>query len=161
VTRTRDDVVDMRIAAVNQLSALLDAHWPGGGAVFGRLDAKIALEFLARYPAADSAAHLTEDDIAAFCRQMGYSGRRPAAELLRRLRPGHTARRSPPRSVTPCSPWSAWSGRSPARHAPGRIHRRSARRAPGRAGLHVAAEVWPGQCRPDPRRVGRLPAGLR
>ena len=34
VVRTRDDLVDMRVAATNQLAALLDAHWPGGKAIF-------------------------------------------------------------------------------------------------------------------------------
>ena len=29
VVRTREDLVEMRIAAVNQLASLLDAHWPG------------------------------------------------------------------------------------------------------------------------------------
>lgn len=29
VVRTRDDIVQMRVAATNQLAALLDAHWPG------------------------------------------------------------------------------------------------------------------------------------
>lgn len=86
VTRARDDVVDLRVAAVNQLGALLDAHWPGGKAIFARLDSRVALEFLTRYPTADSAARLTADDIASFCRQMGYSGKRPAAVLLQRLR---------------------------------------------------------------------------
>jgi transposase len=86
VTRTRDDVVDLRVAAVNQLGALLDAHWPGGKAIFADLESRIALEFLTRYPTADSAAHLTADGIAAFCREMGYSGKRPASVLLQRLR---------------------------------------------------------------------------
>jgi len=86
VTRTRDDVADLRVAAVNQLGALLEAHWPGGKVIFADLESRIALEFLTRYPAAASAAHLTEDDIAAFCRQMGYSGKRPAGVLLGRLR---------------------------------------------------------------------------
>lgn len=85
-TRTRDDVVDLRVAAVSQLSALLDAHWPGGKAIFAALDSRIALEFLTRYPTAASAAQLTEDGIAAFCREMGYSGKRPASVLLARLR---------------------------------------------------------------------------
>lgn len=86
VVRTRDDVVDLRVAAVNQLGALLEAHWPGGKAIFADLESRSALEFLARYPTAASAAHLTEDDIAAFCAEMGYSGKRPAAVLLERLR---------------------------------------------------------------------------
>jgi len=29
VVRTRDDLVDLRVAAVSQPGALLDAHWPG------------------------------------------------------------------------------------------------------------------------------------
>ncbi|WP_206686265.1 transposase [Kribbella qitaiheensis] len=51
VVRTRDDLVEMRVAAVNQL-----------------------------------AAHLGEKRLAAFCRARGYSGKRPAAGLLQRLR---------------------------------------------------------------------------
>ena len=86
VVRTRDDVAGLRVAAVSQLGALLEAHWPGGKAIFADLESRIALEFLTRYPTAASAAHLTEDDIAAFCRQMGYSGKRPASVLLERLR---------------------------------------------------------------------------
>ncbi len=84
--RTRDDVVDLRVAAVNQLAALLEAHWPGGKAIFANLESRIALEFLTRYPTAASAARLTEAGIAAFCAEMGYSGKRPATVLLGRLR---------------------------------------------------------------------------
>jgi transposase len=86
VVRTRDDLVDLRVAAVNQLAALLDAHCPGGKAIFARLDSPVALEFLTRYPAAAAAAHLDEAGIAAFCAELGYSGKRPAAVLLARLR---------------------------------------------------------------------------
>src|SRR5919204_324408 len=71
---------------VRQLAGLLDAHWPGGKAIFAGLDSRIALEFLARSPTAASAARLDEAGIAAFCREMGYSGKRPAAVLLQRLR---------------------------------------------------------------------------
>ena len=86
VVRTRDDLVDMRVAAVNQLAALLDAQWPGGNAIFADLDSRIALEFLTRYPTAASAARITEAGIAAFCAELGYSGKRPAGVLLSRLR---------------------------------------------------------------------------
>jgi transposase len=86
VVRSRGDLVDMRVAAVNQLAALLDAHWPGGRAIFADLESKIALEFLTSYPTPASAAHLGERRIAAFCARHGYSGKRPARELLERLR---------------------------------------------------------------------------
>src|SRR5919198_523623 len=46
LVRTRADHVAAKVAATNQLAALLDAHWPGAGAIFARLDSEIALDFL-------------------------------------------------------------------------------------------------------------------
>jgi transposase len=86
VVRTRGDLVEMRVAATNQLSALLDAHWPGARAVFADVESPISLEFLTRYPTPAAAAHLGEKRMAAFCVKHGYSGRRTAAQLLARLR---------------------------------------------------------------------------
>ena len=86
VVRTRDDLVEMRVAATNQLAALLDTYWPGAKAIFANIESPIALHFLARYPTPASAAHLGEKRLAAFCRQHGYTGRRPATELVSRLR---------------------------------------------------------------------------
>ena len=84
--RTRTDLVEMRVAASNQLAALLDMHWPGAKAIFADVESPIALKFLTRYPTPASAARLGEKRIAAFCAANGYSGRRPASELLARLR---------------------------------------------------------------------------
>ena len=86
VVRTRDDLVEMRVAATNQLSALLDAHWPGAKAVFADVESPVSLEFLTRYPTPASARHLGEKRMAAFLVKHGYSGRRTAAQLLERLR---------------------------------------------------------------------------
>ena len=86
VVRTRTDIVEMRVAATNQLSALLDAHWPGAKAIFADVESPIALEFLTRYPTAAHATQLGEKRLHAFCVKHGYSGRRSAAELLVRLR---------------------------------------------------------------------------
>ncbi len=86
VVRTRSDLVDMRVAATNQLSALLEASWPGAQAIFADVESPISLAFLTRYPTPASAAHLGEKRLTAFCAAHGYSGRRPAAELLARLR---------------------------------------------------------------------------
>ncbi|MFN2477918.1 MAG: IS110 family transposase [Pseudonocardiaceae bacterium] len=85
VVRTRDDIVEMRVAATNQLTALLDAHWPGAKAIFAEIASPIALDFLTRYPTAADAQHLGEKRLHAFCVKHGYSGRRPATELLARL----------------------------------------------------------------------------
>ena len=86
VVRTRGDLVEMRVAATNQLSALLDAHWPGARAIFADVESPVSLEFLTRYPTPVAAAHPGEKRMTAFCAKHGYSGRRTAAELLARLR---------------------------------------------------------------------------
>jgi transposase len=86
VVRTRGDLVEMRVAATNQLSALLDAHWPGARAIFADVESPISLEFLTRYPTPAAAAHLGEKRMEGFCVKHGYCGRRSAAELLARLR---------------------------------------------------------------------------
>lgn len=84
--RLRDDHVAARVAATNQLAALLGQHWPGAAAIFGRLDSEIALSFLERYPTPESAARLGEARLAGFLGRNSYSGRRSAADLLARLR---------------------------------------------------------------------------
>lgn len=90
LTRTRGDQLELRIAAVNQLAALLDQYWPGGKAVFAALHSAIAIAFLTRYPTASSAAKITTKQLESFCRKHGYSGRRSGADLLERLRTAPT-----------------------------------------------------------------------
>ena len=85
LVRTRDDLVEQRVALANQLRALLESFWPGAAAIFAELDSPIALAFLARYPTPQSAAHLGQKRLAAFLARQAYCGRRPAAELLARL----------------------------------------------------------------------------
>jgi len=86
VVRTRGDLVEARVAATNQLTAILDAFWPGAKAVFADVASQICLAFLERYPTPESAARLGEARMRAFCTKQGYCGRRPAAELVARLR---------------------------------------------------------------------------
>ncbi|WP_370948016.1 IS110 family transposase [Amycolatopsis sp. cg5] len=86
LVRSRGDLVDARVAAVNQLAALLDAQWPGAKAIFANIESAIALAFLTAYPTAASATSLTEKRLATFCAKQGYSGRKTAAVLLARLR---------------------------------------------------------------------------
>ncbi len=95
VVRTRTDLVDMRVAATNQLSALLEASWPGAQAIFADVEPPISLAFLARYPTPASAAHLGEKLRQAACRRAS----RPAAVgpgRHRRPGPDHGARHRRP-----------------------------------------------------------------
>jgi len=86
VVRSRDDLVGQRVAVHNQLEACLDAFWPGAKAIFADVTSEIALAFLERYPTPASARCLGEKRLASFLTKHGYCGRRPAAELLGRLR---------------------------------------------------------------------------
>lgn len=86
ISRLRDDHLEAKTAATNQLGALLDGHWPGAKAIFARLDSHIALDFLERYPTPQAAQRLGEARLASFLRRHSYSGRRSPAELLARLR---------------------------------------------------------------------------
>lgn len=86
VSRTRTELVEARVAATNQLSALLDSHWPGAKEIFADVASPIALAFLTRYPTPAAAAHLGVKRMAAFCVKHGYSGRRSPEALLDRLR---------------------------------------------------------------------------
>src|SRR2546425_2280978 len=88
LVRGRHDLVAQRIALANQLYALLERFWPGAAAIFADVESPIALAFLARYPTPQSAARLSEKRLAQFLGQHAYCGRRPAAELLARLRTG-------------------------------------------------------------------------
>jgi transposase len=86
LVRLRDDHLAARIAATNQLQALLHQHWPGAAALFARLDSEIALSFLERYPTPESTVRLGEARLSGFLRRHSYSGRRSPSELLARLR---------------------------------------------------------------------------
>ena len=93
LVRTRDDLVATRVALANQLRAVLDSFWPGAAAIFAAIDSPIALAFLARFPTPQSAARLGTKRLAAFLARHRYSGGRPVAALLARLRSaacGHT-----------------------------------------------------------------------
>jgi len=86
VVRARDDLVHQRVAVGNQLRSCLEAYWPGAAVIFADVCSEIALAFVERYPTSGSAARLGEVRLGSFLKKAGYSGRRPAAELLERLR---------------------------------------------------------------------------
>ncbi|MGY2093599.1 IS110 family transposase [Nocardia gipuzkoensis] len=83
--RIRDDRVQARTAAINQLASLLDNYGPGPKNLFCSLASPIALAFLTAYPTPQSAARLSEVRMAAFLRRNSYRGGKPAALLLARL----------------------------------------------------------------------------
>src|SRR6201996_2104967 len=92
MTRARDSLVRTRIGLANQLRDQLDCFWPGAAKVFCSVDTGIALAFLKRYPAPADARGLGEQRLAAFLKRHGYTGRKPAGELLARLRGGAQGR---------------------------------------------------------------------
>ena len=121
VVRARDDLVEQRVAAHNQLEACLDAFWPGAKVVFADICSDIALTFLGRYPTPPSARALGEKRMQAFLAKHRYTGRRTAAELLERLRAAPEGILDGPRSQpagTRCSATCGSSGPSTPRSKP-------------------------------------------
>lgn len=86
LTRTRKDLVEARVALVNQLRAQLELCFPGAIGLFNQLDSAVSIAFLRRYPTALRARALGEARLAAFLRRIGYCGRRPVGELLARVK---------------------------------------------------------------------------
>jgi transposase len=86
LTRAREDLVEHRVALGNALRAQLECFWPGATLVFAEIDSPIALAFIKRYPTPADARGLGEQRMQRFLARHGYCGRRPASELLTRLR---------------------------------------------------------------------------
>jgi transposase len=86
LVRAREDLVAARVALANQLRAELERFWPGPIGLFCDLDSPISLAFLTRYPSPGDARGLGEQRMAAFLKGQHYPNRKPAAELLARLR---------------------------------------------------------------------------
>lgn len=85
LTRAREDLVGAKVELANQLSAQLQAFWPGA-LVFAALDSPISLAFLERYPSPADAKGLGVGRMAAFLARNSYSGRTDPAELLARMK---------------------------------------------------------------------------
>jgi len=92
MTRARDSLVHTRVGLANQLRDQLATFWPGASKVFCSVDTQIALAFLKRYPTPGDTRGLGEQRLGAFLKRHGYPGRKPADELLKRLRDGAEGR---------------------------------------------------------------------
>lgn len=85
MTRARDDLVELKVAASNRLWAELERSWPGAVNLFADLASPIALAFLERYPSPRDANRLGPQRLAGFLARHHYSGRKRPDELLERL----------------------------------------------------------------------------
>lgn len=85
LSRTRKQLVEARVALVNQLRAELERAFPGAIGLFARLDSDVTIAFLRRYPTQHATASLTQSRFAAFLRRIAYCGRTPVKELYARV----------------------------------------------------------------------------
>src|SRR6266567_1869029 len=74
LTRAREDLVHMKVAAGNQLRSELERFWPGPVGLFTDLDSPISLAFLERYPSPVDARTLGGQRMQAFLARQHYSG---------------------------------------------------------------------------------------
>jgi transposase len=86
--RARHDLVVARVAAHNQLRAHLLTAFPGAVGLFHRLDSKIGLRFLDRFPSPRHARWLSEKRLAAWLTAAHYTRptTRTPAQLMTHLR---------------------------------------------------------------------------
>lgn len=84
LTRAREDLIGARVELANQLRAQLEAFWPGA-LIFGDVDNRISLAFLARYPSPADAQGLGAKRMVAFLARNAYSGHADATELVARM----------------------------------------------------------------------------
>ena len=93
MTRARDGLVRTRVGLANQLRDQLATFWPGASKVFCSVDSHDRAGVPAsRYPTPLDARGLGEQRLQAFLKRHGYTGRKPARELLARLRDGAEGR---------------------------------------------------------------------
>ena len=85
LSRTRKQLVEARVALVNQLQAELERCFPAAIGLFARLDSDVAVAFLRRYPTQHAASNLTRARFAAFLRRISYCGRKSVDELFARV----------------------------------------------------------------------------
>jgi transposase len=87
--RARQDLVRRRVAAHNQLLAVLQHNFPGAVGLFSQLDIPIALTFLGRFPSEAKAAWLTagggELRMARWLKANSYSGSHTPRQLVDHL----------------------------------------------------------------------------
>jgi transposase len=95
LSRTRKDLVEARVALVNQLTSQLEGCFPGAIGLFHELHSPTAVAFLRRYPPATPPPPSPRPPSLPSCHCLHDSGRTPASELLRRLQTAPAAGISP------------------------------------------------------------------
>jgi transposase len=83
--RARKDLVETRVAVLNQLRCNLELALPGAIGLFSKPDSPITLAFLRRFPTAAKVAWLSPARMAGWLRSVGYTGGIPAPVLYARL----------------------------------------------------------------------------
>lgn len=91
LTRTREDMIGVRVELANQLRAQLETFWPGA-LIFSDVDSPISLAFLRRYPSPADARGLGPKRLGSFLTRHGYSGRKAPEALLETMRSAPTGR---------------------------------------------------------------------
>ena len=157
--RSRKDLVETRVQIMNQLRSNLELALPGAIGLFTRLDSKITLAFLRRFPTAEKVAWLSVKRLDSWLASVGYSGGVSAAVLFRRITesaPGLVGAEAHARGqVTLALAAIDLAQRTGDGDRGADV--RAARRPSRPAHLHQPASVRDGPCGQPARRDRRLP----
>jgi len=72
LTRAHKSLVQQKVKLVNWLTSQLKSYYPAALRLFSKLDRKITLAFLERYPTPEKAVAASLEDLRKFFRKQGY-----------------------------------------------------------------------------------------
>ena len=86
LTRAHKSLVQQRVKLLNQLISQLKSYYPVALRLFSRLDHKITLAFLERFPVPEKATKASIEDLRRFFHEQGYSHQWRADSIYESLR---------------------------------------------------------------------------
>jgi len=85
LTRAHKSLIQQKVKLLNHLTAQLKSYYPIALRLFSRLDHKITLAFLERFPTPEKAAAASLEDLRKFFQKQGYSHQRKATFIYESL----------------------------------------------------------------------------
>ena len=85
LTRAHKSLVQQKVKLLNHLTAQLKSYYPIALRLFSRLDHKITLAFLERFPTPEKAAAASLEDLRKFFQKQGYSHQRKSTFIYESL----------------------------------------------------------------------------
>jgi len=171
LSRTRKDLVEARVALVNQLTSQLEGCFPGAIGLFHELHSPTAVAFLRRYPPATPPPPSPRPPSLPSCAACTTAAARPPASCSAACRPPQQSGSARPRrpdgrsacwpcwtpSRSPAARNASWKPRSSSAGGPRRLRSTSSPACPGPATGSGRRRCWPSSATCVPASLPRKP----